>query len=167
MKRRKFFRLATAGVAGAALQPHAGIPLVEPEFRLTPGDQRRIPDYRQQLKQFFPQLKLKGRNKVILALIGAGSWGTSLILEAAKSVKIYRSGTCVMLMIPPAVMLFRSLKDPGIPPISVRICVKSLMIKISTEFLLRLLNTGHALQLYGHVRPGKTYMLKNSVTFDL
>jgi predicted dehydrogenase len=44
------------------------------------------PDYRQKIKTEFTQVKPKpASDKVILALIGAGSWGTNLILEAANS----------------------------------------------------------------------------------
>jgi len=87
MKRRKFFRLASSGVAGAALSTscrnsgsgagnHADNQVIKEE----------IPDYRSTIKTVFPSAKSKAaEDKVILALIGAGSWGTSLILEAAKS----------------------------------------------------------------------------------
>jgi predicted dehydrogenase len=87
MKRRKFFRLASAGAAGAALTAScrntdhgAGI---QAENKVT---EEEIPDYRTTIKTTFPSAKGKAAgDKVILALIGAGSWGTSLILEASKS----------------------------------------------------------------------------------
>lgn len=87
MKRRNFFRLASAGVAGAALSNScrnsdsvAGIQADNQVIK------EEIPDYRATIKTVFPSAnRKKPEDKVILALIGAGSWGTSLVLEAARS----------------------------------------------------------------------------------
>jgi predicted dehydrogenase len=45
-----------------------------------------VPDYRTMIKSDFPSSKTRpASDRVILALIGAGAWGTALILEAASS----------------------------------------------------------------------------------
>jgi predicted dehydrogenase len=87
MKRRRFFQLASTGAAGVTLatscKPFShdtGTPASGTEI---PGE---VPDYRKTIKTSFSIGKGKSAgDKVILALIGAGSWGTNLILEAAKS----------------------------------------------------------------------------------
>jgi len=87
MKRRNFFRLASAGAAGLTLGASCK------NFNRGNGVQGsgkelkgEIPDYRGTIKTVFSIGKGKpAGDKVILALIGAGSWGTNLILEAAKS----------------------------------------------------------------------------------
>jgi predicted dehydrogenase len=86
MKRRKFFEVATAGAAGltlaAACKPSAS-EAGSPGNSTAPVE---IPDYRKTIKTAFTSVKGKpAGDKVILALIGAGSWGTNLIMEAAKS----------------------------------------------------------------------------------
>jgi predicted dehydrogenase len=87
MKRRRFFQLASTGAVGISLATSckslnsntnsAGSGTVAPQ---------EVPDYRKTIKTTFLSGKGKASSdKVILALIGAGSWGTNLILEAAKS----------------------------------------------------------------------------------
>jgi predicted dehydrogenase len=87
MKRRKFFQVASAGAAGitltASCKNFRGKSGVKEETPLIEGV---IPDYRATIKTSFSTVKGKSAgDKVILALIGAGSWGTNLILEAANS----------------------------------------------------------------------------------
>jgi predicted dehydrogenase len=87
MKRRKFFQLTSVGAAGLTLASSCK------SFTRENGVQNSgniianvVPDYRKTIKSDFSKGKGKSANdKVILALIGAGSWGTSLILEAANS----------------------------------------------------------------------------------
>lgn len=86
MKRRKFFQVASAGAAGmtlaAACKP-AGLETGAQDAATIPA---AVPDYRKAIKTTFAATKGKpAGDKVILALIGAGSWGTNLIMEAAKS----------------------------------------------------------------------------------
>lgn len=87
MKRRKFFQLTSSGAAGMALAASCkrfsgGSGIREPATKTN----NEIPDYRNALKPAFTVKGKKGANDmVILALIGSGSWGTSLILEASKS----------------------------------------------------------------------------------
>jgi predicted dehydrogenase len=86
MKRRSFFRLASTGAAAVTLAASCKPFGQKKETAETAGINPEIPDYRKSVKTAFTPAK--GRNagdKVILALIGAGSWGTNLILEAAKS----------------------------------------------------------------------------------
>lgn len=87
MKRRKFFQVSTAGVAGLALasscKSPSGDKTNDAQIAKVPSE---VPDYRQTIKTEFTSVKAKpASDKVITALIGAGSWGTNLILEAANS----------------------------------------------------------------------------------
>jgi predicted dehydrogenase len=87
MKRRKFFQMSSAGVAGLALasscNTRAGDKKIEEQVAKQPSE---VPDYRKTIKTEFTAVSARpASDKVILALIGAGSWGTSLILEAANS----------------------------------------------------------------------------------
>ena len=87
MKRRKFFKLASAGAAGITLGPacrRAGDNAGEPT--LGSGENNITPDYRAEIKTSFSKSDARSPNdKVVLALIGAGGYGTHLILEAAKA----------------------------------------------------------------------------------
>jgi predicted dehydrogenase len=87
MKRRNFFRLAATGAAalslGTSCNQSKNNALKMEAGKLIPPE---MPDYRKSIKPVFTNSKGKNAgDKVILALIGAGSWGTNLILEAAKS----------------------------------------------------------------------------------
>ena len=87
MKRRKFFKLASAGAAGITLGTacrragdNAGGPA------LGTGINNIIPDYRATIKTAFSKSDARSPNdKVVLALIGAGGYGTYLILEAVNA----------------------------------------------------------------------------------
>lgn len=87
MKRRRFFQLASTGAAGISLATACK----SLNNNTNAADQGTpatnvIPDYRKTLKTTFQTGKGKApSDKVITALIGAGSWGSNLILEAAKS----------------------------------------------------------------------------------
>ncbi|MBK9391806.1 MAG: Gfo/Idh/MocA family oxidoreductase [Bacteroidetes bacterium] len=87
MKRRKFFQVSTAGAAGLALtsscNTQSGNEKTEDKASVLPSEE---PDYKKSIKTEFTSVKAKpASDKVIMALIGAGSWGTNLILEAANS----------------------------------------------------------------------------------
>ncbi|HUX97409.1 MAG TPA: Gfo/Idh/MocA family oxidoreductase [Bacteroidales bacterium] len=86
MKRRKFFQVSSAGVAGLALGSSCkstGDKKVVDQVAQSPSE---VPDYRKTVKTEFTSVKPKpASDKVILALIGAGGWGTNLILEAANA----------------------------------------------------------------------------------
>jgi predicted dehydrogenase len=94
MKRRKFIGNVSLGIAGVGLaascsdggkkmntEPHINIP-----------ENIQVPVYRAKLKSTFSNVKQRSANdRVILALIGAGSWGTTLILniiELSKNIEI-------------------------------------------------------------------------------
>ncbi len=87
MKRRNFLGLAATGAAGMALASGCNVPGNNTVSEGTDSTAiNEIPDYRKSLKTSFTTVKGKpAGDRVILALIGAGSWGTALILEAAKS----------------------------------------------------------------------------------
>lgn len=87
MKRRRFFQVSSAGVAGIALgsscKSSTGNDKADDQaasLALEP------PDYRETIKtEFTTKSSRPASDRVILALIGAGSWGTNLILEAANA----------------------------------------------------------------------------------
>jgi predicted dehydrogenase len=87
MKRRKFFQVSTAGVAGLALTSSCNTQSAEKNAEASDiQSPSEVPDYRKTIKTEFTSVKTKpASDKVILALIGAGSWGTNLILEAANA----------------------------------------------------------------------------------
>lgn len=87
MKRRKFFQAASFGVAGLTLAASCkSFPRkneVQNSQTVIPSE---VPDYRKTIKTTFLTGKGKAASdKVILALIGSGGWGTNLILEAANA----------------------------------------------------------------------------------
>jgi predicted dehydrogenase len=85
MKRRNFFRLAASGAAALTLGTSCK-PSRQDAIKTESGTRipTEPPDYRKSIKPVFTNTKGKSAgDKVILALIGAGSWGTNLIIEAA------------------------------------------------------------------------------------
>ena len=86
MKRRKFLAIAGTGAAGLALTK--GCKSATGNIEAATGQQaaNEIPSYRNNIKTAFTSSRGKSPgDRVILALIGAGSWGSNLIIEAAKS----------------------------------------------------------------------------------
>jgi predicted dehydrogenase len=87
MKRRKFFKLSSAGAAIIALPSSCNSFSSDnnnQETAITAPNE--VPDYRKTIKSSFSTDKSKpSSDKVILALIGAGGWGTNLILEAVNA----------------------------------------------------------------------------------
>ncbi len=85
MRRRRFFQVASLSVAGLSMATsctNAG-KATSPESKKGQHP-KKVPDYRRNIKSSFTKGKTKSANDtLILALIGAGSYGTSLILEAA------------------------------------------------------------------------------------
>ena len=88
MKRRTFFQLTATGAAGitlaASCKPfrndnHSGMNNPE-NVALTD----KVPEYRHLIKTEFSTGKIKSVNDtIVIALIGAGAWGTNIIIEAA------------------------------------------------------------------------------------
>ena len=88
MKRRNFFQLASTGMAGLALASSCKSPKPTDTNTLVSSAviPSEVPDYRKSIKTTFTTGRVKNANdKVILALIGAGNYGTYLILEAVNS----------------------------------------------------------------------------------
>lgn len=87
MKRRKFFQVASTGAAGLTLatscKRFTGNSQGPGTAAISSGE---VPTYRNSIKSSFtlPGNKVAS-DKVIMALIGAGGWGTNLIIEAARS----------------------------------------------------------------------------------
>lgn len=90
MKRRKFFFLATSGAAGLSLAPSCHFPKKEGRESVVKGTETQSPGeapyYRKVIKTSFSGGKSKSANDtVIVAHIGAGGWGSNLILQAAQA----------------------------------------------------------------------------------
>jgi len=88
MKRRKFFRTASYGAAGlvvtAACNPFKKDSNSTDTGPGTNQVKEEIPAYRRLIKSNFPDEKIRSAgNSLVIALIGAGSWGTNIIIEAA------------------------------------------------------------------------------------
>ncbi len=85
MKRRKFFQVATVSVAGMGLTASCtGNKSSEQKEETTASVIRKAPDYRQSIKSSFPGNNSKSASDtVVLALIGAGGYGTNLALQTA------------------------------------------------------------------------------------
>ncbi|MDD3744664.1 MAG: Gfo/Idh/MocA family oxidoreductase, partial [Lentimicrobiaceae bacterium] len=90
MKRRKFFFLATSGAAGLTLAPSCqrsnkqGSPSDSNESVTELSGQE--PSYRKVIKTSFSSERAKSVNDtIIVALIGAGGWGTNLIIQAVET----------------------------------------------------------------------------------
>jgi predicted dehydrogenase len=94
MKRRKFFFLASSGAAGIALAPSCQgskkeSSLSGSEEALIPAGEE--PAYRKVVKTSFSSGNVKGANDtIIVALIGAGGWGTHLIMNASETGENFR-----------------------------------------------------------------------------
>ncbi len=88
MKRRKFLGITSAGIAGMGLSSCSGSGTGENNEIRAESDTapKSPPAYRQEIKTAFPANGSKSPgDRVVLALIGAGAYGTNLILEAADS----------------------------------------------------------------------------------
>lgn len=96
MERRKFFFLATSGAASLALAPSCQ--KSKKEGKLSPYSKESAsslsveePRYRKVIKSSFSSGKFKSANEtIIVALIGAGGWGSNLILQAAETGENFR-----------------------------------------------------------------------------
>ena len=90
MKRRKFFFLATSGAAGIALAPSCQSSKKESNLQgskdIAPNSVRGEPSYRKVVKTSFSSENAKNASDtIVVALIGAGAWGTRLIMQAADT----------------------------------------------------------------------------------
>lgn len=86
MKRRHFIRTASCGVAGLAIASSCkpGIH-VNPQLQTGLADNLKKPEYSGYLKSTFTSaVKRSANDRLILALIGAGGWGTHLVIEIAS-----------------------------------------------------------------------------------
>ncbi len=86
MKRRHFFSSLTWSIAGLGLATSC-VNSREKDLHNKPEKDPatgEIPPYREKIKTTFSSGNVKGANdRVVLALIGAGAWGTNLILTVA------------------------------------------------------------------------------------
>ena len=88
MKRRHFFSSLTWSIAGLGLATsciRSGEKDPSQQIGMEGGQSTdKVPPYRDKIKTSFASGSVKGANdRVVLALIGAGSWGTNLILTIA------------------------------------------------------------------------------------
>jgi predicted dehydrogenase len=91
MNRKKFIKNVSFGVAGMSLVSACSRGGNETATQKTGLPEERVPVYRSKVKSTFAQTNQKNAaDKVILALIGAGSWGTNLvqnIIELDKNIE--------------------------------------------------------------------------------
>ncbi len=90
MKRREFFFLATAGAAGITLFPSCQKNKKGSNQPGTDGTESlygvKEPAYRKTIKTTFSSNNIKSANDtIVVALIGAGAWGTNLIMQAVET----------------------------------------------------------------------------------
>ena len=85
MKRRKFFKLASAGAAGLTMAASCTSRQKSAEAGMNePDQQMEVPAYRKSQPSSGPQVQKKSANdKVVVALIGAGGHGIKVITDAA------------------------------------------------------------------------------------
>jgi predicted dehydrogenase len=88
MKRRHFFSSLTWSIAGLSLTTSCLNSREKESSQQTGAEDNLstdgVPSYREKIKTSFSSTGAKGANdRVVLALIGAGSWGTNLILTVA------------------------------------------------------------------------------------
>lgn len=93
MKRRKFFRNLSIGVAGISVAASCSNSGESNNTEIqNNGIENKPPSYRKKIKtNFNTSAKKAASDKVVLALIGAGNWGTNLILtvtEIEKNVEV-------------------------------------------------------------------------------
>ena len=85
MKRRNFLSNLSIGAAGIGISASCSNPTTEKGTSQTGGVESKSnvePVYRKKIKSSFASDRAIGTNeKVILALIGAGNWGTNLIIN--------------------------------------------------------------------------------------
>jgi len=89
MKRRHFFGSLSWSMAGLGLTTScSNLSEKETSQHAEPGEYQlpdRLPAYREKIKTTFSKGSVTGSNdRVVLALIGAGNWGTNLILNVAE-----------------------------------------------------------------------------------
>ncbi len=87
MKRRKFFQVTSLGVAGMGMVNSCTSVNKNGSTDQEGSDsplQMKTPDYRGSIKTAFPKTDVKNPSeRVVLALIGAGGYGTNLVLQTA------------------------------------------------------------------------------------
>ncbi len=88
MKRRKFIQVTGVGAAGLAMAASCR-PVKDDGTALDPGKGTgqqvgEVPEYRKMIKAGFTAGKTRSAgDTLVIGLIGAGSWGTNIIIEAA------------------------------------------------------------------------------------
>ena len=92
MERRKFFQVASTGAVGLGLGASCSNMKGTDESGNNGGQASyEIPDYRDKIKSSIPGASKKSAgDTIVVALIGAGGWGSHLILQAADTDKNIR-----------------------------------------------------------------------------
>lgn len=95
MRRRKFFYLAGSGVAGLTLATSCQMSKKEGTLSASKGSKavslNEEPSYRKVIKPSFSGGRTRSANDtIVVALIGAGGWGSNLILLAAETGENFR-----------------------------------------------------------------------------
>ncbi len=88
MKRRKFFFLAGSGVVGLSLASSChskNESKLSAAKKVVPNWANEEPSYRKVVKKTFSNKNKSANDTINVALIGAGAWGTNLIMQAADT----------------------------------------------------------------------------------
>jgi predicted dehydrogenase len=85
MQRRKFFQLASVGAAGLAVGASCTSADKDRGVKATTAVAQKVPSYRENIKTSFSTAGARSpSDRVILALIGAGGYGSRLSMSAAR-----------------------------------------------------------------------------------
>ena len=170
MKRRKFFQVSAAGVAGLAItsscNTKSGNNKAEDKGTQLPPEE---PDYKKTIKTEFTAVKAKpASDKVILALIGSGSWGTNLILEAANAGEnILIKYVCDVDDTRGGRAIAELEKIQGVRPISVRDLRKVLEDKEVDGVFVETPEHWHALATIWACQAGKDVYVEKNVSHSI
>jgi len=169
MKRRKFLEQASLGAAGIGLISSCRHEIKSSENLTGALLNAKTPEYRTKIKSSFAASGTQGANdKVILALIGAGNWGTGLALTISdlnKNIEIKyicdaddtRGGRVISELE----------KKQGFAPVSVRDMRKVFDDKEVDGVIIATPQHWHALSSIRAMQAGKDVYVEKCVSFTI
>ncbi|MBA7559044.1 Inositol 2-dehydrogenase/D-chiro-inositol 3-dehydrogenase [subsurface metagenome] len=170
MKRRSFIQLSSSSIAGLTLAASCKSLKKDPEFQdLETLIKPEIPYYRGSIKSTFTTGKVKNANdRVILALIGAGNWGTVLVLntlELNKNIEI--KYVCDVDDTRGGMPVAEIEKKQGFPPIRVRDMRKVFDDKDVDGVIIATPQHWHGLASIWAMQAGKDVYVEKCVSFTI
>ena len=169
MKRRKFIGNVSLGVAGMGLATacSGGKNVNETEYKSVGNI--RIPEYRSKIKTSFATASSKNASdKVILALIGAGNWGSGLalnIIDLNKNVQI--KYLCDVDDTRGGMVIAEAEKKQGFPPTRVRDMRKVFDDKEVDGVIIATPQHWHGLASIWAMQAGKDVYVEKCVSFTI